>query len=485
MKTEKLKILFASSEVYPFSKTGGLADVSAGLPIALRRLGHDVRIITPAYKFTLEKTRSLNMRLRKHEFSGFRLLRGSIPKAKTPVYFLDIPELYYRNGTPYGTELGIDWPDNAERFDALTDVTVDLAMDTLGLDWKPDVVHCNDWQTGLVPAKLSLLEEHPGSLFTIHNMAYLGLFSKTVFQHLCLPAEWWDWNKLEFHDQFSFLKAGILFADRINTVSPTYAEQIKTPEFGCGLEGVLNARAAHLSGILNGIDYTEWDPASDKYLNAHFDANNLAGKLENKTFLQQQFNLAVSPATPLIGMIGRMVEQKGYDLVARIVPHIMHRDVQLAILGSGDKTIEQQFIALQHQFPDKLRVTIGYDEALAHQIEAGADMFLMPSRFEPCGLNQMYSLRYGTLPVVHNTGGLADSVVDASPQNIDNGTATGFKFFAPTDEALISTLHRALDLFLNTGIWRKIQLTGMNTDCSWLNSAHNYVQLYQKIIKSQ
>lgn len=480
-----MNILFVSSEVYPFSKTGGLGDVSAGLPAALKQLGHDVKVLTPGYKFALEKAKDLKLRLRKFEFSGFRLLRGSIPGTRTPIFFLDMPELYYRNGTPYGTELSTDWPDNAERFDALTDVAIDMATDALNFDWKADIVHCNDWQTGLIPAKLSQFNTRPATLFTIHNMAYLGLFSHTVFKHLQLPEQWWDWNQLEFHNQFSFLKAGILHADQINTVSPSYAEQIKSFEHGYGLEGLLNARAERLSGILNGIDDKEWNPKTDKLIAANYSADNLENKAHNKSKLQSIAGLPESPNTPLIGMIGRMVEQKGYDLVASVIPQLIDRDVQFVILGSGNKTIEQQFISLQQRFPSKVSVRVSYDEAFAHQIEAGADMFLMPSRFEPCGLNQMYSLRYATIPIVHDTGGLSDSVVDVNISTLSEQTATGFKFYAPNDEQLLDALVRALDCYTDRATWQQIQLNGMQTDTSWSNSAQKYLSTYQKAIECQ
>ncbi len=480
-----MKILFVSSEVHPFSKTGGLADVSAGLPIALTKLGHDVRIITPAYKSALEKVKALKMRLKKHEYSSYRILIGNLPKTRTPVYFLDMPELFHRNGNPYGSELGIDWPDNAMRFNTLSTVAIKMAMDTLELDWKPDVVHCNDWQTGLIPARLSQLEAPPATVFTIHNMAYIGLFSRLVFNHLQLPEKWWDWNLLEFHDQFSFLKAGILFADQITTVSPTYAEEIQSLEYGYGLEGVLGARADRLSGILNGIDFQEWNPARDKYLATNYTSQTLDLKTENKTFLQREMGLSENPNTLLIGMIGRMIEQKGYDLVANVLPNILLNDIQVVILGSGDKTLERQLLALQQEFPQKMRVIVRYDEALAHQIEAGADIFLMPSRFEPCGLNQLYSLRYGTLPVVHHTGGLADSVVDIDAQSLSQQTANGFKFYTPNGKALFDTLNRAIELYADQTTWQQIQQNGMALDSSWSNSAQKYINVYQKAIECQ
>ena len=481
----KLKILFVSSEVYPFSKTGGLADVSYGLPVALKQLGHDVKIITPAYKSVTEKLKDMRMRLKKHDFTGFRVLQGSIPKTGTPVYFLDMPELYYRNGGPYGTELGIDWPDNADRFDALTDVAVDMAMDALGLDWKADIVHCNDWQTGLIPAKLSLVKQRPATIFTIHNMAYLGLFSKTVFNHLNLPAEWWSLDHLEFHDQLSFLKAGILHADQINTVSPTYAEQIRTHEFGYGMEGMLNHRGDRLTGILNGIDYKEWNPEKDPHISTPYNVNNLELKQENKLALQKEAGLPQSGDTPLFGMIGRMVEQKGFDLVEQIIPTLMSRNVQFIILGSGEKALENRFLALQAEYPEKISVTIEYNESFAHRIEAGVDIFLMPSRFEPCGLNQFYSLRYGTVPIVHHTGGLADSVIDTTKESLADGIANGFKLYSPDTHQLLESINKALSHYEDKDTWRNIQQNGMNNDVSWLHSAQNYVDTYLKAIECQ
>ena len=485
MESKTLKILFASSEVYPFSKTGGLADVSAGLPLALQQLGHDVKIITPAYKSTLKKLEYMGVKLEQKEYSNFTLLSSVIPQSNLTIYFLDVPELYYRNGSPYGTELGIDWPDNAERFSTFADIAIDMAMDTLGLAWKPDVLHCNDWQTGLIPAKLQQYADRPATLFTIHNMAYLGLFSRSIFNHLNLPEEWWDWNHLEFHGQFSFLKAGILYADQVNTVSRTYAEQICTHEYAYGMEGLLNHRSDRLSGILNGIDYQEWNPELDPLIAENFNVDSLSSKYGNKKALQASSNLPITEEIPLIGMIGRMVEQKGYDLVEKIIPQLMNHRVQIVILGSGDKNLEQRFLGLENQFPDRLSVTIGYDETLAHQIEAGSDMFLMPSRFEPCGLNQLYSLRYGTVPIVNNTGGLADSVVDTNDESIKNKTATGFKFYHPHANQLLSSVVKALNTYENPNIWRQIQENGMRTDNSWSHSAQNYLSTYRKAIECQ
>ena len=425
-----MKILFVSSEVHPFSKTGGLADVSSGLPIAISELGHDIKVITPGYKSTLDKIEKFGLTLHRQQYDTFSLLFAHSAQNNVEIIFVDIPELYYRNGSPYGTSLGIDWPDNAERYNVFSDLAIKIALNELDLNWRADIVHCNDWQTGLIPAKLNHTPNRPATLFTIHNMAYLGLFSHSVFNHLALPEDWWSWNKLEFHGQFSFLKAGILYADQINTVSQTYADQICTHEYAYGMEGLLNLRSNRLSGILNGIDYKEWNPETDQRISHHYNFEQIDNKVNNKLTLQQMLGLPRTADVALIGMIGRMVEQKGYDLVEKILPQLMNHHVQVVVLGSGDKGLEQRYKVLQQQFPEQLSVTVDYDENLSHQIEAGADIFLMPSRFEPCGLNQLYSLRYGTVPIVNNTGGLADSVVDVTNESLENRTATGFKFYA-------------------------------------------------------
>jgi len=485
MKVSELKILFVSSEVFPLIKTGGLADVSSGLPLALNKLGHDVRLIMPAYKSAVDKVKELGLSLRKIDTAIAPLLETNLPNSSVPIWLIDIPELYYRLGGPYGADTGGDWPDNDDRFNKLCDVAIDIALNNAALNWTPDIVHCNDWQTGLIPAKLSLLENRPATIFTIHNLAYFGLFPQQTFEKLNLPEDWWEWDKLEFHDQLSFIKGGLVFADYINAVSPSYANEILTKEFAYGLEGLLNHRGSHLTGILNGIDYDEWNPECDPFLKKKYTITNIDAKSENKRQLQKEFSLPINNDAMLIGMIGRMVEQKGFDLVIQALPDMMKQNIQLVILGSGESQLENALLESAAHYPTQFSVRIGYNESMSHMIEGGADCFLMPSRFEPCGLNQFYSLRYGTLPIVHNTGGLADSVVDCNVGSMADNTATGFKFYHFGYKDLLQAFYNALKTYQNPPQWQQLVANAMKQDFSWSISAHNYVNLYHKAIKSQ
>ena len=479
-----MQILFASSEAHPLIKTGGLADVSGALPKALHDLKQDVRLILPAYRALLVRAGHF-IEVARLTLTGsvepVRVLAGTLPDADVPVYLVDAPRCFDRPGNPYTGPDGHDWPDNAQRFALFCRAIVELAQDRAGLDWRPDIVHCNDWQTGLVPALLSLESPRPASIFTIHNLAYQGLFDASHYPTLALPETWWSLHQLEFHDRLSYIKGGLVFADALTTVSPTYAAEIRTPEFGCGLEGLLDHRAAHLTGILNGADYTLWNPASDPLLSAHFSHSALKGKDANKQSLRQLFGLPTDARVPLFAHVGRLVEQKGIDLVLEILPELMRRPLQLVMLGSGQAALEAALRKAQARYPDRLGIRIGYDEGLAHRIEAGADLFLMPSRFEPCGLNQIYSLRYGTLPLVRRTGGLADTVVDTTPETILAGTATGFVFDDPSPEALLATIDRALHLYTQRTIWTRVVKNAMAQDFSWTRSAQRYLALYQKL----
>jgi len=475
MPKQSLKILFACSEAYPLIKTGGLADVAFGLTRALHELGQDIKIILPAYKQILEDNDTKLV----SEFSlgehDVRLIELKMPHSGVTVWLVDIPELYYRNGGPYAASDGVDWPDNAERFSTFSKVVSEIALGNIDLNWQPNVIHCNDWQTGLVPAYLSLDENSPASIFTIHNLAYLGLFSHQKFKHLQLPEDWWAWNMMEFHNHFSFIKGGLVFADQISTVSPTYAEEIKTTEFGYGMEGLLNYRSHLLTGILNGVDYEQWNPAVDPLIPKHFDSDNLSGKQNNKRELQQLFELPQDDSAFLIGIVGRMVEQKGYDLLLQILDKVLERNIQITMLGTGDLSIESALFNCMDKHPNKFSVNIGYDEATAHLIEAGSDAFLMPSKFEPCGLNQFYSLKYGSVPIVSNIGGLSDSVTDK----------TGFKFESGNATDLLSAIESAFQLFNQPEKWQNLMQNGMNQDYSWKKSAKTYISLYHKSIKSQ
>ncbi len=476
-----MNILFASSEVFPLIKTGGLADVSAGLPLALQKSGQDVRIVMPGYPQALARGGRLQTVAEfEQDFPG-RLLQGRLPGSRLPVWFVDIPEYFQRAGGPYATAGGLDWPDNAERFAAFSRVVCRLAQNRLGLDWPVDIVHANDWQTGLVPALLSREKTRPASVFTIHNLAYQGLFPWETFNRLKLPQELWSVDGLEFHGRLSLLKGGLVFADQLTTVSPSYAKEIQTPQFGYGLEGLLRHRAKDLHGILNGVDYRQWNPARDPHLAANYSRTRPQGKRTNKQALQQCFGLPQNAHIALVGMVGRMVEQKGFDLVLHALPWLLQQPLQLVILGSGDKRLESELLAAGRRHPERIGVKIGYDEALAHLLEAGADIFLMPSRFEPCGLNQIYSQRYGTVPVVHRTGGLIDSVVDTTPETLAAGTATGFHFSPAEPEPLAQAMARAVEYYQQPEYWHRLVDAGMRADFSWQRSAAQYLALYETL----
>ncbi len=476
-----MKILFASSEAQPLIKTGGLADVSGSLPAALKARGEDVRLILPAYRGvptkagTLEEVARLDLPAAR---SPVRILRGQVPDSAVPLYLVDASSYFDRPGGPYTGPDGHDWPDNAARFALFSRAVCQLALNQAGLDWQPDVVHCNDWQTGLVPSLLAMETRRPATIFTIHNLAYQGVFDWRTFEDLELPYELWSMHALEFYGQMSFIKGGLSFADRINTVSPTYAEEIRTPEFGCGLEGLLTHRAGQLSGILNGVEYEAWNPETDRLIPARFSSTDPSGKADNKRALQAHFGLEERVELPMLGMVGRLVEQKGVDLVLAILDRLMDMPLQLVILGTGQHKLEVALRGAAKNYPH-LGVEIGYDEKLAHLIEAGSDLFIMPSRFEPCGLNQMYSLRYGTLPVVRRTGGLADTVVDADARALADGRATGFVFDEATPAALLEAIERALALHGDAAGWRRVMTTAMRQDFSWDLSAGSYLSLYR------
>jgi starch synthase len=482
------KILFSSSEVHPLIKTGGLADVSGSLPTALHQQGHDIRIVMPAYRKCLEQLEKIHT-IATLKLDGFHLpveiLQSTLPGTDVPLLLVHSAQHFDREGGPYSSSTGEDWQDNAARFTLFSRAVAALAINQAGLNWQPDVLHCSDWQTALTPALIADLPNRPVTVFTIHNLAYQGLFSREIFDALDLPEKLWDSDGLEFYGLLSLIKGGLIYADHITTVSPTYAKEICDYEFGYGLEGLLSLRAkqGRLSGILNGIDNNEWNPKKDPYLTKNYSIKNLRNKAINKASLQQYFGLPEKEDVLLMGIISRLVPQKGIDLTLEAVTKLLESgaNIQLVCLGSGESSYEQDLRILRARFPDKVGVDIGYNEALAHQIEAGSDVFLMPSRFEPCGLNQLYSLRYGTLPIVRNTGGLADTVVDATENNRKNGTATGFKFDQSNAEALEETISRALDLFQRPRIWRKMMITAMEQNYSWQQSAETYVQLYESL----
>ncbi|WP_049629707.1 glycogen synthase GlgA [Cellvibrio sp. pealriver] len=477
------KILFATSEVYPLIKTGGLADVSASLPRALLKLGYDVKILLPAYASVLEKTTEKSLKsIAQFELEGNRIniKQTRLPGTRVTVWLVDISEFSERAGNPYCGPDGNDWYDNHKRFYLFAKVAELIALNQVNLNWQPDIVHCNDWQTGLIPALLSLHQQRPATVFTIHNLAYRGLFSYQAFAELNLPDTFWHHERIEFYGQMSFIKGGLVFADYITTVSPSYAKEIQQPEFGYGLEGLLQYRNEALAGILNGIDCDEWNPGNDPHLAATYNRRTLSNKTKNKLALQERMGLTVDHSIPLLGFVGRLVDQKGVDLILSQMSHLLTSNFQLVILGSGFPHYEQTLKNIAMQNPHKVAVYVGYDEALAHQIEAGCDMFLMPSIFEPCGLNQMYSLRYGTLPIVHAVGGLRDTVVE---RQADGMTAdeNGFVFHKPEGKELLAAIERATKAYEQPDVWKKMQLNAMGKDFSWENSAKSYGKIYTQI----
>lgn len=480
-----IRVLFATSEVFPLVKTGGLADVSASLPEALCRLDYDVHILLPGYPSTIKAAREAGSR-RKTRFRigqyEVSLWQTRLPGTAVTLWLVDCPPLFERPGNPYQNEKGQDWWDNAHRFELFGRVGAMMAVGEAGLNWRPDLVHCNDWQTGLIPVFLEHYSHRPGTIFTIHNLAYQGIFSHQTFRALGLPDSFWRWDQLEFYGQLSFIKGGLVFSDRITTVSPEYAREIQSTEFGHGLDGVLRHRAHRLTGILNGIDTRVWNPEEDPELAFHYGRDHLKNKAQCQAQLQQELGLEVNGG-PLLGFIGRLVEQKGVDWLIAVMPELLDRGCQFVLLGSGEARYEEPLKKLARQWPGQMSLTLGYDEGLSHRITAGCDIFLMPSRFEPCGLNQMYSLRYGTIPVVHAVGGLSDTVND--PQEAGIGKANGFRFIKADEHALLAAINRALECFRVRKSWRRLQENGMAEDYSWKQRAQSYGNLYQSILKER
>jgi starch synthase len=477
-----MRVLFVTAEAYPLAKTGGLADVSRALPIALRRRGHDVRLLMPAYPrayLRIEKPRIIAKIEPILGVDDATLIAGSFPDADLPVLLIDSPSLFRRNGGLYQDDQGRDWPDNALRFAFLSHVAARLAMGTPEVGWTPDVVHANDWHAGLLPLLLSLEKgPKPSTVFTTHNMAFQGNFPASWLPRLGIPKEHFCAEGVEFYGQVSFLKAGLTYADRVTTVSPTYAAEILTPEFGCGMEGVLERRGDEFVGILNGIDDSLWNPATDASLPRNYRESDISGKRTCKTALQSEFGLAVSPDTPLIGFVSRITNQKMADIIIEVLPWIVEQGAQFVAVGEGDPALEAAFEQAKEMFSGRVAVTVGYDEPLAHKLQAASDILLAPARFEPCGLTQLYALRYGTLPVVRRTGGLADTVTDATATSIAERMATGFVFDEADRESLEAAIARALALYREPLTWRRLQLQAMGQDYSWDASAARYAALY-------
>jgi len=476
-----MKILFATSEIAPWVKTGGLGDVAGALPAALRAQGLDVRVLVPAYPALLQAFPAAKEIARPHWLGGLLptpTLRQATAPDGTPLLLLDYPHYFDRPGNPYLGPEGRDWLDNHLRFGLLSRVAAWLGSEAGTLSWKPDVVHCHDWQSGLAPAYLNYL---PGrrakTLFTLHNLAFQGLFDHASLFELGLPDDAWRMDGVEYYGYLSFLKAGLQHADAITTVSPTYAREIQTDAEGMGMAGLLRHRSGQLSGILNGIDTKVWNPGTDPCLHQTYSARRLDAKAANKAALQAEVGLEQRADLPLFGVVGRLTEQKGLDLLLEVAPRLLELPAQLVVLGSGTHALEHAFASLAHRHKNGCAVRIGFDEALAHRIEAGADAFVMPSRFEPCGLNQMYSLRYGTPPVVRATGGLADTVVDAADAKHGNG----FVFGPATADALLDALRRAAAAWRDPGQWQRLQKRGMARDSSWEESARHYVARYRTL----
>jgi len=487
-----VNILLASSEVVPFAKTGGLADVCGALPAELARLEQNVTVMLPAYRSTrncgqpIEPTNvKFDVPIGSKIVRG-QLLRSTLPDTDVPVYlveqddYYDRPELYRHKGE--------DHRDNCERFVFFCRAVLE-SIRLLQLD--VDIIHCNDWQTGLIPAILEIDYGHtPGyghisTLMTIHNVAYQGQFWHWDMLLTGVDWKYFNWRQMEFFGGLNLLKTGIVFCDAINTVSPTYAKEIQTTPLGCGLEGVLQQRADVLTGIVNGVSYDAWNPATDPHIAAQYDdASWQMGKPLCKSALQREFNLPEEPHTPVIGLIGRLADQKGWDLVAEVMRRwVREQNVQWIILGTGEPHYHELLSSLANEYPFRVGLRLEFSDDLAHRIEAGADMFLMPSRYEPCGLNQLYSLKYGTVPVVRATGGLVDTITDATEENLEEGTANGFAFESYDPAELERTLLRALSTYHNQpDVWAKLITTGMRQDWSWSNSARRYVELYASIL---
>ncbi len=480
----ELKVLFVTSEIAPLIKTGGLADVSGALPAALRKIGVDVRVIVPGYPQILAQMESWEELANFPDLAGFppcRLL-GSTMESGVPLMAIDCPALYQRDGGPYLDAQGHDWSDNPLRFGLLCRISAILGCGGTPLSWHPDVVHGNDWQAGLTGAYLDVAQDAAPSIFTIHNLAFQGNFEPEYVARLHLPEHFYAIDGLEFYGRMSFLKAGIYYGKHITTVSPNYAREIQGDELGFGMQGLLQVRTKDVSGILNGIDTDEWNPAADKYLPFHFSTRNMTGKAKNKRALQELLGLQVNEDIPLLAAVSRMTHQKGLDLLIEISPRLLELPVQIVMLGTGEKAMQDQALSLAARYPGKFAAMIGFDEGLSHQIEAAADMFAMPSRFEPCGLNQFYSQRYGTPPIVHSTGGLADSVTDCTSQTLKDGTASGFVFSGMTADNLYASVLRAVELYRKPVQWKRLRKLCMIKDFSWETSARAYLGVYLKAL---
>ena len=480
-----MRILHVAAEIYPLVKTGGLADVVAALPPALNKRGLDVRVLLPGLPGILSGMLELRPVMRIGPVFGAAVVTlcvGRLPDSGVQAYVIEAPFLYRREGNPYIGPDGQDWSDNHRRFALLGWVAAHLASGELDPDWKPDVVHAHDWHAGLVPAYIA---QNPAlktaTVFTIHNLAFRGIFPMDCHVDLGLPMRKLNPLGIEFHGKLSFMKAGLVYSKKITTVSPSYAREICTPEFGCGLEGVLRDRGSDLSGILNGVDYGIWNPEIADIAKP-YNADNLKGKKICKRALQSELGLSNQADGPLFAVVSRLTSQKGMDLLLAALPELLREGAQLAVLGTGDGDLEAGFRYAAAASPEKVAVYIGYDEAMSHRFMAGADVLLVPSRFEPCGLTQLYALRYATLPLVRRVGGLADTVIDATPDNLLADRATGFVFEDAARHAIAARIREVCALFRDEDTWKKVQRRAMLQDFSWDDSAAHYEELYRSLV---
>ena len=490
-KVPALRVLHVGAEIFPLLKTGGLADVLGALPGALRRAGADARVLLPAFPALLSALSAVReVGTLQPQWGGApaQLLAGDFaaaPLAGVPVYLLRHDALFGRAGNPYSDAGGMAYTDNHRRF-ALLGLAATRLAEGLDPGWLPQIVHSHDWHAGLAPAYLSFSRaagaSHAASVFTIHNLAYQGQFPSAVFGELGLPASAYTLHGVEFHGLVSFMKAALHYADRITTVSPTYAREIQGSELGCGLDGLLSQRSAVLSGILNGVDEAVWDPAGDKAIARPYGAERVAGKAVCKAALQRECGLDVRNSAPLFTVVSRLTEQKGLNLVAAVVPAILERGGQLVVLGSGDGALEAAFAEAAQAMPRQVALRQGYDEALSHRIFAGSDVTLVPSRFEPCGLTQLYALKYGSLPLVRRTGGLADTVVDCSLEELADERATGFVFERFDADDLTRALRRAFALWARPREWRSVRSRAMAQHFGWDAAAAGYLALYRSAV---
>nr|WP_242481260.1 glycogen synthase GlgA [Rubrivivax gelatinosus] len=482
----KMKVLHVAAEVFPLVKTGGLADVVAALPVAQAEQGADVRLLLPGLPAILDGVSGARCVIDIGACFGalrVRLLRARLPGDGLVAYVIDAPYLYQRGGSPYQNARGEEWPDNLQRFALLGWIAAHLAAADADPQWAPDVVHAHDWHAAMSCAYIADHAATPAaSVYTVHNLAYQGLFPMHDWAPLGLASRLMSPAGLEYHGQLSFMKAGLKFSDRVTTVSPNYAREIATLEFGCGLDGVIRSRASQVRGILNGIDVDIWDPATDAAIAASFDADRTDGKAVCRRALQAEAGLDVDDAALVVTIVSRLTSQKGLDLVLAALPELLGQGVQFAIQGTGDAALEAAFRAAQAEHPGRVQVFTGYDEARAHRLIAGADAIAVPSRFEPCGLTQLYGLRYGTLPIVRRVGGLADTVVDASPAAVAEDRATGFVFDAATPQAFAHAVQRALEARRQPALWARLRARAMAQQHSWVGPARDYLALYDEAL---